>query len=112
MSCVGTALPLRTITMSDSPKIPDQTSSVERSEGADEWLTTKEVAEELQIHPETVRRWIRDGSLPAHRPPTGRALRIRRSDLAAIVEQGRERPGSPFESSIAVPGDRVILISE
>ena len=31
------------------------------------WLTVQQVAEQLQVHPETVREWLRDGKLRGHR---------------------------------------------
>ena len=55
-------------------------------------LTTSEVAEELQVHPETVRVWMRDGLLKAIKLPGRRGfLRVRRADLDAFLENGRKR---------------------
>lgn len=44
-------------------------------------LTLEEVAEYLRVHLTTVRRWCRDGQLPALR--VGRTVRVRRADLDA-----------------------------
>lgn len=52
-----------------------------------EYLTTAEVAAELRVNPETVRRWVRDGALPAL--PVGRGYRIARADFDALVAQLR-----------------------
>ena len=55
-----------------------------------EYLTTDEVAAELRIDPETVRRWIRrEGGLPAI--PAGRGYRIARTDLSAYLAKRAAR---------------------
>jgi excisionase family DNA binding protein len=48
-------------------------------------FTVEEVAEELRVHPETVRQWIRDGELDAF--DTGRGYRISRVDLDDFVQR-------------------------
>lgn len=48
-------------------------------------LTVEEVAEELRVHPETVRQWIRGGELDAF--DTGRGYRISRTDLDNFVQR-------------------------
>lgn len=48
-------------------------------------LTVEEVAEELRVHPETVRQWIRGGELDAF--DTGRGYRISRADLDDFVQR-------------------------
>ena len=47
-------------------------------------LKVKEVAEKLNVHKETVRRWIKKGELPAF--DSGRGYRISRDDLNKFVE--------------------------
>jgi len=47
---------------------------------ADELLTVDEVAERVKVNPETVRRWIKSGRLPAVRPAGG-PYRIHSTDL-------------------------------
>ena len=62
---------------------------------AGQQLTVEEVADELRVHPETVRQWIRDGELEAF--DTGRGYRISRADLDAFVQRrktGKRRRGS------------------
>ncbi|UUW92683.1 helix-turn-helix domain-containing protein [Pimelobacter simplex] len=52
------------------------------------FLTTAEVAAELRVNPETVRRWINAGKLPAVRlGPTN--YRVERKDFDALVAQLR-----------------------
>ncbi len=61
-----------------------------------EFLTTQQVAAELQVSVETVRRLIRSGALRASslETPPGRAgYRVRRDDLEALLD-ARARGGS------------------
>ena len=46
------------------------------------FLTVAEAASEIGVHPETIRRWCRDGHIPALKFGTGRRghWRIRRTD--------------------------------
>ncbi len=61
----------------------------------DELLTVGQVADELQVIPDTVRTWIQSGALRASRPgpgdEPGRKYRVRRADLQAFVEATRSR---------------------
>jgi excisionase family DNA binding protein len=52
-----------------------------------EWLTVDEVAEELRVHPDSVRRWIRAGELKAFGTSTRSGYRIRRSELERFIEE-------------------------
>ncbi len=56
------------------------------------FLTPKEVSELLQVSVFTVRRWIKQGELPAYK--VGRLWRIRRSDLNEWLSEQRPSPGS------------------
>jgi excisionase family DNA binding protein len=58
----------------------------ERTELEESFLTVAEVAEMLKLNQQTVRNWIDQGSLPALR--VGRRVRIKRSDLERILEEG------------------------
>ncbi len=55
--------------------------------GGDTMLTVQQVADELQVNIETVRRWLRKGEL--HGVDMGHRIgyRVRRSDLNAFIEQ-------------------------
>jgi PTS system nitrogen regulatory IIA component len=44
-------------------------------------LTSKQVAELLQVHVEYVRRMARDGRVPCHKFPGGREFRFLRDEL-------------------------------
>ncbi len=51
-----------------------------------------EVAELLKLNQQTVRNWIDQGSLPALK--VGRRVRIKRSDLERMLEQGYMKGGN------------------
>ena len=52
---------------------------------AQEWLTIEEIAEELRVSEETVRRWIRTKQLKAL--SIGRGYRIRRKDYEDFLDR-------------------------
>ena len=56
---------------------------------SEKMLTVGEIAEELRVHPETVRQWIRDGELIAI--DISKEYRILRSDLDVFLVQRRGR---------------------
>jgi excisionase family DNA binding protein len=57
-----------------------------------ELLTIREVADELRVHPETVRSLLRSGRLKGIRTDTDRSqLRISRRDLKDFVQRGGQR---------------------
>jgi excisionase family DNA binding protein len=52
-------------------------------------LTLTQAADELGCSTRSVRRLVAAGQLPAYAPLGGRALRIKRADLDALVEASR-----------------------
>lgn len=62
-------------------------------------MTVTEVAEYLRVAPSTVRRWVRDGAIPAFRIGR-RRVGIRRSDLGAVVESIADSP-KPYQAAPA-----------
>ncbi len=66
---------------------------MEHHDSEDSFLTVADVAEMLKLNQQTVRNWIDQGSLPAVK--VGRRVRIKRSDLDQLVEQGYRAAGSP-----------------
>ncbi len=67
----------------------------------DEVLTAEEVAAYLRVHLMTVRRWCRQGELPAAK--VGRSYRIRRADLdrwwAERMEGGQAAAHAPVRQA-------------
>ena len=55
-----------------------------------EILTTAMAAELLHVHVEYLRRMVREGRIPAHRVPGGRAMRFLRAERVAWM---RSQPG-------------------
>ena len=51
------------------------------------FLTPREVSGLLRVSIQTVRRWIKEGDLPAYK--IGRAWRIQEADLVVWLEQQR-----------------------
>jgi excisionase family DNA binding protein len=51
------------------------------------WLTLELIAEELQIHIETVRNWVRDKKLPAYK--VGRVYQVKRDDFERFLAERR-----------------------
>src|ERR1700722_3122808 len=52
----------------------------------DEWLTLAQIAEMLHVNPSTVRLWVSQERLPAHKPGLRKWL-VRRSDLEAMLSE-------------------------
>jgi len=50
-------------------------------------MTIPQVGEELQLHRSTVYGWIKAGLVPAVK--LGRSLRVRRTDLEAVINASR-----------------------
>jgi excisionase family DNA binding protein len=53
------------------------------------FLTSEQVADALSVTPQTIRNWIRKGTLPAER--YGHVFRIRSEDFAAFAGQRADR---------------------
>ena len=50
-----------------------------------EWLTVAQVAELIQVHPETVREWLRVGRLPGNLISRRAGWRVRRRDVERFL---------------------------
>ena len=61
-------------------------ASARPASGPEKLYSPEEVAEYLGVHVQTVRAWIRSGELPAVRLVGRRDLRVRESDLGAVLE--------------------------
>lgn len=53
-------------------------------------LTVEDVAERLQVHPETVRKWLREGKLEGVRLTRRAGWRVRPAALEAWLEQATQ----------------------
>ena len=53
------------------------------------WYTVQDVVQELQVHEQTVRRWIKSGELPAHALGDRAGYRVAREDVDAFMERRR-----------------------
>ena len=67
------------------------------------WLTVQQVCDQLQVSDQTVRRWIKRGSLPAMNLGGKAGYRIREADLNAFL--GRMSRGQPEDA----PGQTMAL---
>ena len=65
---------------------PGKPPAPEHRSPAEKLYSPEEVADYFGVHVQTVRIWIRNGRLPARRLAGQRALRIRESDLDAVLE--------------------------
>jgi excisionase family DNA binding protein len=65
----------------------------------EEYLTVAEAATLLRVAPSTVRRWIREGDVPAHRIGR-RRVALRRADLARLITPAR--PAAETKGDMAV----------
>jgi excisionase family DNA binding protein len=77
------------------------TTIPERPPGADEgaqvedrWFTVEQIAQQLQVSEQTVRRWLRDGSIRGHSFGGKAGWRVKESDLNAFLET--RRPPAPL----------------
>jgi excisionase family DNA binding protein len=67
----------------------------------DPWLPLSQVAEELNNHPATIRRWVQSGRLRATR--VGRSWRVRRSELDRALRSGGSPAFTGPDASPALP---------
>lgn len=65
-----------------------------------DYLTPNEIAAELRIAEETVRRWCRTGQLKSLR--VGRQFRIVRSDLEAFLREQEVQQGAKKADGLAL----------
>jgi excisionase family DNA binding protein len=72
---------------SDIPTVSDHPSG-RRNTGLPKYYSIKAVAEAIDVSPRTVRRWIADGDLIAHR--VGHVVRVADADLRTFLALHRE----------------------
>ncbi len=62
----------------------------------DAWLTVAQIATRLQVHSQTVLRWLRSGALPGRNLGGRSGLRVRASDVERFMATN-PRPPRPLE---------------
>lgn len=62
--------------------------------GYREWLTMKQAAESLQVHPRTVERWIRRGLVKASQPVRHGHIRVSAVSIERLRESSRPQPNN------------------
>jgi len=55
-----------------------------------EYLTLKQACELLQVHPNTLRNWDKNGILKAIRIGAGKLRRYKKEDILALLETSQE----------------------
>ncbi|MDP8928741.1 MAG: helix-turn-helix domain-containing protein [Actinomycetota bacterium] len=70
-------------TQADQARMGTATPSLD---GLPPVLTAGQVAELLQLNTDYVRKLARDGAVPAHRLPHGRAIRFLRDEVASWLQ--------------------------
>jgi excisionase family DNA binding protein len=51
------------------------------------WLTVQEIANLLKVHPQSIRRWLKQGELRGVLISDRSGYRVRRADLDAFLER-------------------------
>ena len=72
---------------------------------SESYLTVGQAAEQLSVHPSTIRRWIDRGRLPAYRLGEKR-IGVRPSDLARLVAP---RPARAAHGGRKAPSERLVI---
>jgi excisionase family DNA binding protein len=83
-------------------ELPRALSLLQPRSNEDGYLSVQKAATLAEVHPDTIRAWVKDGRLVAHRAGCG--LRIRRDDLRRFLEGGgpqKNRP-TPEEDADAI----------
>jgi excisionase family DNA binding protein len=68
----------------------------------EEYVTVAEAAVLLRVAPSTVRRWIREGDVPAHRIGR-RRIALRRADLARLITPARPAAETKINAAVDDP---------
>ena len=65
----------------------------------DDYVTVAEAATLMRVAPSTIRRWIREGDVPAHRIGR-RRVALRRADLSRLITPAR--PAGETKDNVAI----------
>lgn len=66
-----------------APRLAQFIEPPEQSVHADPWMTTKEAAEYLRMHPKVLQRYVSAGTVPYYQDGPNCALSFKRSELDA-----------------------------
>jgi excisionase family DNA binding protein len=85
----------------------------------DQLKTVQQVAERLQVHQETVRKWLRDGELVGINLGGKSGWRIREREIEAFLERREEQskslaegePGEAGSPSPAGTGEAALMVA-
>jgi excisionase family DNA binding protein len=68
---------------------------------AGDYLSVADAGQIADVHPDTIRLWMKQGKLERHQ--AGRELRVRRADLERFLSQGPTSEGpSPDEAAASI----------
>jgi excisionase family DNA binding protein len=76
---------------------------LEQRPAGDRYLSVANAAAHAEVHPDTIRAWLKAGQLPTHH--AGRELRVKLSELEAFMAGSRtngERPSVEEEAAQAL----------
>ena len=59
------------------------------------WFTVEQIAQQIQVSEQTVRRWLRDGSIRGHSFGGKAGWRVKESDLNKFLETRRPSSEQP-----------------
>jgi len=71
-------------------------------------LSVKEVAKVLNVQPMTVRRWIKDGRLPARRLPGTKPYKVRPADVDALIDGSPVVPPEDANKNNTMDGNDLV----
>jgi excisionase family DNA binding protein len=85
----------------------------------DRLLTVQQVAEWLQVHEETIRRWLRDGEMAGINLGGKSGYRIKESDVVSFLSRREElskglaerNPGEAGSPSPAGTGEAALIVT-
>jgi len=70
---------------------------------AAQWLTVEEAAAIAKVHEQTIRRWLRAGTLKGHLLSRRAGYRIQADDLAAFMSGTQRDSAEGKASGLAMP---------